>query len=476
MSETLNIAGQLKKAARIAKALTQNRLSLYRPYSKQADFHDAGEAHRERLLLAGNQVGKTAAASMEVAMHLTGRYPDWWKGKRLTGPNKWWVASTSNEMTRDTVQRLLLGEIGQWGTGAIPKQYIDEVKLARGITGGVDLVRVKHASGGLSYVSFKSYEQSRLKWQGESLHGVWFDEEPPRDIYTEGLTRTNARDGIVMLTMTPLLGMTEVIHLFYPHPTTLDRHITQMTIDDAEHFDENAKEQIIASYPPHEREARIKGRPMLGSGRVFPIADSEIAIEPIKIPDHWAQLAAIDFGYDHPTAAVKMAWDRDTDTIYITNVYRKSEATPQQHAMTLRHWETWLPWVWPHDGNVVHDRGSGQAIAAQYRREGLHMMREHATFADGGYGTEAGVLEMLQYMQTGRWKVFENLEPWFQEFHVYHRKDGKIVKQQDDLMSASRVATMGKRYARTREPQRSWPTSSGIRYDPLSTSVQEALR
>jgi phage terminase large subunit-like protein len=40
---------------------------------------------------------------------------------------------------------------------------------------------------------------------------VWFDEEPPPDIYSEGLTRTNATGGITMITFTPLLGMSEVV-------------------------------------------------------------------------------------------------------------------------------------------------------------------------------------------------------------------------------------------------------------------------
>src|SRR5262245_1041072 len=57
----------------------QDRLGSYSPYDKQAQFHAAGAKHRERLLMAGNQLGKTLAGSMETAMHATGRYPSWWQ-------------------------------------------------------------------------------------------------------------------------------------------------------------------------------------------------------------------------------------------------------------------------------------------------------------------------------------------------------------------------------------------------------------
>src|SRR5215470_19562823 len=68
------------------RRLTEDRLRYYAPYPKQADFHAAGVTHRERLLMAGNQIGKTMAGGMEAAMHATGRYPDWWKGRRFDRP------------------------------------------------------------------------------------------------------------------------------------------------------------------------------------------------------------------------------------------------------------------------------------------------------------------------------------------------------------------------------------------------------
>lgn len=200
-----------------ARRKARNKLQTYQPYTRQREFHDAGAEHRERLFMAGNQLGKTVAGGFEVAMHLTGRYPDWWGGRRFDEPTKWWAAGVTGESTRDNPQRILVGppqREGEWGTGSIPGDDIVSTQRARGIADALDSVVVKHVTGGESVLAFKSYEKGREKWQGETLHGVWLDEECPMDIYSEALTRTNATTGIVMMTFTPLLGMSEVVRMF----------------------------------------------------------------------------------------------------------------------------------------------------------------------------------------------------------------------------------------------------------------------
>lgn len=167
--------------------------------------------------MAGNQLGKTLAGSFEWAMHLTGLYPEWWEGRRFEGPVRLWAAGETRVSTRDTVQKLLIGEPEQeeeWGTGAIPAATLKDIRRATGVPNGIDSVTVCHRTGGVSTLLFKAYEQGRAKWQGDTLHGVWFDEEPPLDIYTEGLTRTNATAGIAMLTFTPLKGLSDVVQIY----------------------------------------------------------------------------------------------------------------------------------------------------------------------------------------------------------------------------------------------------------------------
>lgn len=208
---------------------------------------------------------------------------------------------------------------------------------------------------------------------------------------------------------------------------------------------------IIAGYPPHEREARARGVPVLGSGRIFPIAEESIkeaAIEMSLIPPHWKKIWGIDFGTDHPFAAVLMAWDVDTDCVHVLHTIRLKDAFPVQHATAVKALGRAVPIAYPHDGNKRTDRGGGETIAKHYRGFGLEMLPEHATHPDGSMSTEAGVMEMAERMTTGRLKIAAHLADWFEEFRLYHRKDGVIVKERDDLMSATRIGLMMKRYAR----------------------------
>lgn len=235
-----------------------------------------------------------------------------------------------------------------------------------------------------------------------------------------------------------------------------------MTIDDAAHYTPAQRKAIVDAYPEYEREARAKGIPVLGSGRVFPVSEESIRIQPIPVPSHWPQVNGIDFGYDHPFAAVNCAWDRDADCFYICKEYRERLAGPHTHAASVKPWGDWVPCAWPHDG-LQHDKGAScEQLAAQYRVHGLDMMMEHATHAEGGNGVEAGLSDMLERMQTGRWKVFSTCGAWFGEFRLYHREDGKVVKLQDDLISASRYALMMKRFSQVKKSTWAQPSSKWV--------------
>lgn len=229
----------------------------------------------------------------------------------------------------------------------------------------------------------------------------------------------------------------------------MSRAVTSMTIDDAMHYTPEQRAEIIAGYPEHERAARISGVPALGSGRVFPVAEESIRCGPIQVPAHWPRINGLDFGVDHPFAAVALAHDRDADCVYVTHEYRESGTVPAIHCAAVKPWGDWVPCAWPHDG-LQRDKGSGKQLAAQYRDHGLAMLPDHATHEEGGYGVEAGIMDMLERMKTNRLKVSEICAMWFEEFRLYHRKDGLIVKERDDLMSATRMAVMMLREAKTK--------------------------
>ncbi len=99
----------------------------------------------------------------------------------------------------------------------------------------------------------------------------------------------------------------------------MSRHVTFMTIDDAEHYTPQERAAIVAAYPAHEREARAAGIPVLGSGRIFPVAEELIVCEPFRLPRYWPRIGALDFGWDHPSAAVELAWDMEADVVYVSN-------------------------------------------------------------------------------------------------------------------------------------------------------------
>lgn len=426
---------------------------------------------RERLLRAGNQNGKTFSCGSEAAYHLTGKYPDWWEGRRFDRSIVCWASSETGESTRDNPQRALLGLPGEEGTGSIPKV---ELGLSHGLYGMAsgtanlyDFIRVRHYTrgrfDGWSLLRFKYYAQGRRKWQGPPVDFVWFDEEPPEDIYDEGLARTIATRGMAAMTFTPLQGMSTVVRRFLVDPTP-DRADVNMTIEDAEHIPAEERARIIASFPAHEREARAKGIPTLGSGKIFPVDEALISEAAFQIPKHWPRLAGMDFGWDHPTASVWGAWDRDTDTVHIYDAYRVREQPVAVHAAAFVARGKWIPMAWPHDG-LQHDKGAGVELAEQYRQHGVNMMGEMAQFPDvpehtatSRVSVEAGISEMLDRMLTGRLKVASHLKDWFDELRLYHRKDGKVVKEYDDLLSATRYLIMMLRYAETEPMEETAPT------------------
>ena len=398
--------------------------------------------------MAANQSGKTLASAIEIACHATGRYPDWWPGKRFDKPTDGWVAGVSNEVVRDTIQKLLLGNAGQHGTGTIPKDALIDVIPARGIADLVDIIRVSHASGGISTITLKSYSAGREKFQGSTLDYVALDEEAPYDIYSECLTRTNATKGLVWSTFTPLQGVSEVVRRFL-YEQSDDRDLVTMTIDDCDHYDEEQKRQIIDSYNEHEREARTRGVPTMGSGRIFPISQDRIACDHREIPAHWARIGGLDFGWTHNFAACELAHDRDHDVVYLIKAFRQKESTPIMHAATLRAWGKNLRWAWPRDGRRQTLEGAGIPLMEQYRDQGLDMLWTHAQFEDKSTSVEAGLLQWLDRMKSGRFKVFRELNDFWEEFNLYHRRDGKVFAENDDLLCAVRYALMMLRYART---------------------------
>jgi hypothetical protein len=222
---------------------------------------------------------------------------------------------------------------------------------------------------------------------------------------------------------------------------------------------------------PHETRTRVYGEDMQGEGSVFPIDEETITEPPIvSVPVHWHKIWGIDFGINHPFAAVLLLFDADADVVHVHHCIRLKGQTPLQHAVPMKSIGADVVVAYPADGDN-REMGTGDPLARLYREQNLRMLPSHATFEDKTTSTERGILEIWQRMTTGRFKVANTQSSWFEEFRGYHRKNNQIVKMYDDLMSATRIGVMALRYAKqgplgSRRPPRQPATmATGLDFD-----------
>lgn len=419
-------------------------------YRQQMAFFALGSKCRTRCFMAANRTGKTEGGGFEVVLHLTGLYPEWWKGFRFAHPVDVWVAGDTKETVRDITQTKLLGRPGAPGTGMIPGEMIGRVVMRQNSGGSVDYVTVRHVSGGYSTLGFKSYDQGREAFQGTEKHIVWLDEEPKSSgIRSECAMRLGTTGGLLIETFTPLRGITEIVQRYMASDDgemlglDADRVLVRgkdvgMVMagwDDVPHLSATEKERMLAECEPHLVESRSKGIPSLGSGAIYPVPLDEIIADPFDIPPHWPRVYGLDVGWNR-TAAVWLAHDRDTDTVYAYAEHYRGQAEPEIHAAAIRARGEWIP------GEIdPASRGRGQADGARlfdlYSGHGLRLVHAVNT-------VEAGILEVYSRLSTGRLKIFRTLQCVASEYRIYRRDEkGKIVKANDHAMDALRYGIMG---------------------------------
>lgn len=433
-----------------------NSLEQFNPYDFQKKFYAASAKYNYRFLCAANRVGKSFSEAAEVAWHLTGLYPDWWEGRKFTKPILLWCVGITGDSTRKVLQKELFGtpmgkDKDSLGTGAIPRSMIDFDNLEK--DGNIiKIAKVKHHTNGIhdgwSTVEFRSTQQGEHVLMGATVDYIWMDEEDPFksiELYSQCVTRTSTTDGLVTITATPENGLTSLVDLFMKNKDG-ELYFQNATWDDAPHLDEATKAKLLAAIPAWQHEMRTRGIPMMGEGLIYDVAESEIAIEPFEIPDHWRRICAIDIGISHDTAAVWTAYDAATDTIYVYDCYHGNADVPSMHATAINTRGTWIPVVLPHDADNT-ERGSGRSVASYYQEAGVNTLVETFYNPIGSDGkknnfVEPGIMEVLQRMKTGRLKVFKTCGRFFEEMRRYHRKDGKIVKKFDDTMDAARYSIL----------------------------------
>lgn len=425
------------------KNYLQESFQEYAPHSKQELFHKLGAKARQRVFLGGNRTGKTLCACVEVALHLTGLYPSWWKGKRYDHPVDVWVAGVSKTSTKTVLQdQYYLGDHKH--LGYIPEHLITKKIKSHHIPEGIEKVRVKHVSGRESSLEFMSYDQGREKFQGTKRDIIHFDEEPPLPVYQESLMRMlgtgDHEEGMIILTMTPLKGMTDLLSGFMEVPEgqvleTMAR--VQASWEDNPYLNDAQRDSIIKTMKPSDQKARQYGIPSLGSGMVYGLPLSEITVDPIAIAPHWTRCYGLDFGWANPTAAIFLAYDRDNDTAYAYAEYKRSEFTPQEHVRQLRIYHAeHLQGAYDPSGDN-RSQSDGKKITELYRAEGLVGLRP----ADRE--REKGIMQVLQMFQNGQLKIFSSLQETLKELQGYARDEkGDPVKHNDHLMDALRYGVV----------------------------------
>lgn len=411
-------------------------------YTKHLDFFHAGKNYRERLMLAANRVGKTeGVGGYEMSRHLTGRYPDWWNGRRFTRPISAWAAGDTGATVRDIVQEKLLGSYEDMGSGLVPKEFIKGTSSRAGIPGAIDTLYVDHISGGVSSLGFKSYDQKRKSFQGTKKDVVWLDEEPPQDVYTECLLRTmdtsgtDEEPGMIMATFTPLLGLSDVVLMFLPDGELKEvddgsKYVVMATWDDAPHLSDKEKKILWDSIPPYQRDARSKGIPQLGSGAIYPVPETDILVDPFEIPAHWPRAYTLDVGWNR-TAAIWAARDPETLVKYYYSEHYRGQAEPSVHAEAIRARGDWI-----NGGIDPAARGRAQAdgkrLYQAYKDLGLKLSLAKNS-------VESGIYTTWQNLSSGKSKFFNNLMNFKSEYRIYRRDEkGAVVKDRDHLMDCVR--------------------------------------
>lgn len=205
----------------------------------------------------------------------------------------------------------------------------------------------------------------------------------------------------------------------------------------APHLSEAAKEKMMESIPPHLREARMEGKPSLGSGNVYPVPEKEFVIyDRVSLNPNWRRCYGMDVGYC--TAVVWMAHDTDADVVYIYDCYKSDPANPKEpelHAAHIKYRDLdnlVIPGAIDPASNI--GKRDGKEIIRIYRRNGLKL-------TEANNDVESGTAEVWSRLNSGRLKVIwnSNTNMWLKEYIKYRRDEhGKIIKQDDHLMDGTK--------------------------------------
>lgn len=449
----------------VADDMQHNQLRYFRPFDYQLRFYATGLGVDRRGILAANRIGKTVSTCYETAMHLTGWYPEWWPGRRWTGAVTVFVAGESWAQTALVLQNELLGtsdarSTQDLGTGAIPRANIvtDSIRAE-----GANIVSVEilHRTGERSRLIFGNYTQEVRNLQGFKIDIGVLDEQPPDDFFSELVTRTATTQGQIMCSFTPLKGLTGLVSRFWNRETGYDFvRVAWRDVPELDPWGEPfllaaTREQLARDYLPHEREARMEGRPIMGQGAVF-----QMRTWPTYAPTQrdfrtgeYHRVIALDLGLVRDSTVITlMYWHPGLRQAWLHRQIRVTgleEANPTNYVQHLMRPEVFgCPIVLPPDASTPgRYTMSAASIRDLFEEYGLNVVpRPVANPADSqGRVTNHksyGINVMRQMLEAGTLEISDTCQTFIREAENYHVDPQGRFSDPDDHIDSARYALL----------------------------------
>lgn len=450
MTEREIVAAILRLEKREKELWRNGRIDRYnaggKVHEKQLAFHKC--AKRNRWVFGGNRSGKTECGAVETVWRARGIHP-----YRENRPDTFgWVVSVSREVQRDVAQKKILYYLNP--------EWIADVVMVSGKSGSpeggvIDYIAVKNVFGGISRIGFKSAEAGREKFQGASLDYVWFDEEPPEDIYNECRMRVVDKRGDIYGTMTPLKGLTFVYNKIYLNAGN-DPEIWSIFMEwkDNPYLDEGEINAVSAAMSPEELESRRYGRFSSSKGMIYPEFDESVhVIEPFDVPREWYDNISIDPGLHNPLACLFFATDGD-GVVYVVAEHYESDRSVPYHAAKIKEIAARLGWHTDGKGRVCalidsaatqRTLASSRSVAELFYDEDVLVNTRVNKDVFSGINRVKEYLRPIAHPEHPKLFIFSSCVNLIREIKGYCWGEGESpVKRDDHALDALRYFIMSK--------------------------------
>jgi len=394
-------------------------------HEKQLAFHKAKS--RNRWVFGGNRSGKTECGAVECVYMARGIHP-YRENRRDTFG---WVVSLSQQVQRDVAQKKILHYLD--------KAWIADITMVNGKkefaeNGVIDQIKVKNVFGGISVIGFRTCDQGREKFQGASLDYVWFDEEPPRDIYEECRMRVIDKAGDIFGTMTPLKGLTFAYTDIYMKSGTDGIWCEFMEWADNPYLPEQEVAALTAALSPDELESRRYGRFRNAEGLVYTEFTEDCVIEPFSVPKEWQDKLSIDPGLNNPLSCHWYAVDYDGN-IYVVAEHYEAGRTVDYHADRIKEISASLGWHTDGQGRIealIDSAANQRTLAAE--KSVAELFYEQGILVNTRVNKDlfAGINRVKRAFSAKKLFIFKNCVNLIRELKGYWWGKGDVPVKKDD--------------------------------------------